>query len=68
MWARSILQEMGYRQVAAKDFMWARFILQEMGYRQDNPTDLGKDNMSTIAIIKMTVTEKRRSILLLDST
>ena len=37
--------------LAAKEIMWARSILQEMGYTQDNPTVLGEDNMSTIAMI-----------------
>ena len=55
--------------LAAKEIMWARSILQKMGHTQDSPTVLGEDNnMSTIAIKKMTVTEKRRSILLFDST
>ena len=37
--------------LAAKETMWARSILQEMGYTHDNPTVIGEDNMSTIAMI-----------------
>ena len=32
--------------------MWARAILGEMGHEQLEPTVLGEDNMSTIAMIK----------------
>ena len=37
--------------LASKEIMWARAILEEMGYGQDQPTVLGEDNMSTIAMI-----------------
>ena len=37
--------------LAAKEVMWARSILGEMAYSQLEPTVLGEDNMSTIAMI-----------------
>ena len=37
--------------LAAKEIMWARSLLEEMGYTQSDPTVLGEDNMSTIAMI-----------------
>ena len=37
--------------LAAKEIMWARTLLEEMGHPQLEPTALGEDNMSTIAII-----------------
>ena len=38
--------------LASKEIMWARALLGEMGYAQLQPTILGEDNMSTIAMIK----------------
>ena len=38
--------------LASKEVMWARAILGEMGHEQLEPTVLGEDNMSTIAMIK----------------
>ena len=37
--------------LAAKEIMWARTLLEEMGHPQLEPTTLGEDNMSTIAMI-----------------
>ena len=37
--------------LASKEVMWARAILSEMGHAQLEPTVLGEDNMSTIAMI-----------------
>ena len=37
--------------LVAKEIMWARALLGEMGYPQLEPTILGEDNMSTIAMI-----------------
>ena len=37
--------------LAAKEIMWARSLLEEMGYQQTDPTVLGEDNMSAIAMI-----------------
>ena len=38
--------------LASKEVMWARALLSEMGYPQLQPTVLGEDNMSTIAMIQ----------------
>ena len=37
--------------LVAKEIMWARMLLGEMGHIQLEPTVLGEDNMSTIAMI-----------------
>ena len=37
--------------LVAKAIMWARSLIEEMGYSQVDPTVLGEDNMSTIAMI-----------------
>ena len=38
--------------LASKEVMWARALLSEMGHEQLQPTVLGEDNMSTIAMIQ----------------
>ena len=38
--------------LASKEVMWARALLSEMGHPQLQPTVLGEDNMSTIAMIQ----------------
>ena len=38
--------------LASKEVMWARALLSEMGHAQTEPTVLGEDNMSTIAMIR----------------
>ena len=38
--------------LASKEVMWARALLGEMGHQQLEPTVLGEDNMSTIAMIQ----------------
>ena len=37
--------------LVCKEVMWARELLSELGYPQLEPTVLGEDNMSTIAMI-----------------
>ena len=37
--------------LVCKEVMWARELLSELGYPQLEPTILGEDNMSTIAMI-----------------
>ena len=37
--------------LVAKEIMWARALLGEMGHTQLEPTILGEDYMSTIAMI-----------------
>ena len=49
--------------LSAKEIMWTRSLLEEMGYTQSDPTVLGEDNMSTIAMIDNDCNGQKTSII-----